>query len=122
MYVRLGANLEPDSRGGGIGVIYCLRTGLNVGAHTVIIARSKGAQVGETMESDCVLGRRKTEGSRVLGDTGLGDVVRCFGTEEEAITTEDSVSGKCWTLHGKAFQHGKKQNIGGTWRGTPHEP
>ena len=75
MYVRLGANLERDSRGSGIGVIYCLRTGFNVGAHTVIIARGKGAQVGETMESDRVLGRRETEGGRVLGDTSLGDVV-----------------------------------------------
>jgi len=112
MYVRLGTNLERDSRGGGIGVIYGLRTGLNVGAHTVIIARSKGAQVGETVESDCVLGRRETEGSRVLGDTGLSDVVRCFGTEEEAITTEDGVSGKRWTLHGKGISAWEKQNIG----------
>ena len=103
MYVRLGANLERDSRGGGIGVIYCLRTGLNVGAHTVIIARSEGAQVGETMESDCILGRRETDGSRILSDTGLSDVVRCFGTNEEAITTEDGISGKCGTLHGKNF-------------------
>jgi hypothetical protein len=98
MYVRLGANLECDGRGGGVGVIYRLRAGLNVGAHAVIIARSKGAQVGETVESDGILGRRETDGSGVLGDAGLGDVVRCFGTDEEAITTEDGVGGKCGTL------------------------
>ena len=43
--VRLGANLEPDTRGGGVGVIYSLRAGLDVGANTVVIARSECAQV-----------------------------------------------------------------------------
>jgi hypothetical protein len=122
MYVRLGANLERDGRGGRIGVIYCLGTGLNVGAHTVIVARSKGAQVGETVESDRVLGRRETGGNGVLGDTGLSDVVRCFGTDEEAITTEDGVGGKCGTLFSmerKAFfGMGRKTGV----KNTTDEP
>jgi len=96
--VSLGANLECDSGGGGIGIIYGLRAGLDVGAHTVVIARGKGAQVGEAVESDRVLGCRETDGSRILGDAGLSDIVGCFGTDEEAITTEHGVSGKCGAL------------------------
>lgn len=75
MDVRLGANLERDRGGRGIGIIHGLRASLNVGAHAVVVARRKGAQVGETVESDRVLGRRETEGSRVLSDTALGDIV-----------------------------------------------
>ena len=60
MYVRLGTNLERDGRGGSIGVIYSLRASLDVGAHTVVVARGERAQVGETMESDRVLGCRET--------------------------------------------------------------
>ena len=59
-YLRLSANLERDSRGGGIGVVYSLRAGLNIGAHTVVVARGEGAQIGETMESDRVLRCRET--------------------------------------------------------------
>ena len=61
MYVRLGTNLECDGRRGGIGIIYSLRTSLDVGAHTVVVARREGAQIGETMESDRVLGCRETQ-------------------------------------------------------------
>ena len=101
MYIRLGANLERDSRGRGIGIIYSLRASLNVGAHTVVVARSKGAQVGEAMESDRVIGCREAASSRVLRDTAFSDVVGRFSTNEEAITAEDSVGSKCETLHVK---------------------
>jgi hypothetical protein len=101
MYVRLGANLERNSRGGGVGVIYRLGASLNIGANTVVVARSEGAQVVETMESDRVLGRRKPEGSRILGDTAFGNIVGCFGTNEEAIAAKHGVSGKCRALRGK---------------------
>ncbi len=101
MYVRLGANLERDSRGGGTGIIYGLRAGLDVGTHTVVVACSEGAQVGETMESDRVLRGRETDCSRVLGDTAFSDVVGCLSTNKEAITTEYSVSSKCKALHAK---------------------
>ncbi len=60
IYLRLGADLERDSRGGSIGIIHCLRTGFDVRAHAVVVARSEGTEVGETMESDRVLGRRET--------------------------------------------------------------
>lgn len=68
----------------------------------MVIARSEGAEVVETMESDRVLGRRKAEGTRILSDTAFGDIVGCFGTDEEAITTKNGVSGKCRALQGKA--------------------
>ena len=102
MYVRFGANLERDSRGGSIGIIYSLGAGLNVGAHTVVVARGKSAQVGETMESDRVLGCRETKSARVLGDTAFGDIVGCFGTKEEAITANHSVGSQCEALHVQA--------------------
>ena len=99
IYVRLGTNLESDSRGGGTGVVYSLRAGLDVGAHTVVVARGEGAQIGETMESDRVLGSRETCCGRELGDTAFSDVVGRFGTSKEAITTDHGVSSKCETLH-----------------------
>ena len=99
MYVRLGANLERDTRGGGIDIIYGLRAGLNVGAHTVVVARGKGAEVGEAMDSDRVIGCRETATSRVFGDTAFSDIVGCFGTEEEAVATKNSVGCQCGTLH-----------------------
>lgn len=105
VYVRLGTNLERDRWGGGVGIIYGFCASLNVGAHTMIVARSEGAQVGETMESDGVFGGGETERSRVLGDTALSDVVGCFGTDKEAITAEHSVGGKCGTLHGGDCEH-----------------
>jgi hypothetical protein len=37
MYIRLGTNLERDSRGGGIGIVYSLRTSLDIRAHTVVV-------------------------------------------------------------------------------------
>ena len=99
MYVRLGANLERDTRGGGTDIIYGLRAGLNVGAHTVVVARGKGAEVGEAMDSDRVIGCRETATSRVFGDTAFSDIVGCFGTEEEAVATKNSVGCQCRTLH-----------------------
>jgi len=74
MCVRLGTNLERDSRGGRVGIVYSLRAGLNVGAHTVVVARSEGAQIGETVESDRILRCRETCCGRVLGDTAFSDV------------------------------------------------
>ena len=44
MYVRLGTNLERDSRGGGIDILYSLHASLDVGAHTLVVARGEGAQ------------------------------------------------------------------------------
>ena len=54
------------------------------------------------MESDRILGRRKAHGTRILSDTAFGDIVGCFGTDEEAITTKNGVSGKCGALQGEA--------------------
>ena len=99
MYVRLGTNLERDSRGGGVGIVYSLRAGLNVGAHTVVVARGEGAQIGETMKSDRVLGCRETRSGRVLGDTAFSDIVGCFGTSKETIATNHGVGSKGETLH-----------------------
>lgn len=99
MYVRLGTDLERDSRGGGIGIVYSLRAGLDVGAHTVVVTRGESAQIGETMEGDRVLGCRETCSGRVLGDTAFSDVVGCFSTKKETVTANHGVSSKCEPLH-----------------------
>ena len=43
MYARLGTNLEHESRGGGIGIVYSLHASLDVVAHMVVVACGKGA-------------------------------------------------------------------------------
>ena len=59
MYVCLGTNLKHDSRRGNIGIVRSLRSSFDVGAYTVVVARGEGAQVGENLESDHVVGCRK---------------------------------------------------------------
>ena len=54
------------------------------------------------MDSDRVIGCRKTATSRVFGDTAFSDIVGCFGTEEEAVATKNSVGCQCGTLHVQA--------------------
>ena len=109
MYVRFGTNLERDSRGGEIEIVYSLRASLDVRAHTVVVASGEGAQVGETMESDRVVGCRETYSARVLGDTAFSDIVGCLGANKETIATEHSVSSKCKTLHVKVRPMNKRQ-------------
>ena len=98
--LRFGANLESNAGRSCLGVVYGLGTSFDIRAHTVVVARGKGAQVGETVERDGVLGCGEADRGRVLGDTALGDVVGSLRTDEEAITPQHSVGGKSGALCG----------------------
>jgi hypothetical protein len=97
-HVRFGANLQYDTRGGGLGVIYGFRTSLYIRAHTMVVARSEGLEVGEKMASDGILRRGETGGGGVLVDTGLGDIIGSLRAEKEAITANHGIGGECGTL------------------------
>jgi len=64
----------------------------------VVIARSNGPEVRETMESDRILGSRVPKGSRELADAALGDIVARLATDEEAIATGHSIGSDCGTI------------------------
>ena len=115
MHVRFGANLKRDARSGSLGIVYGLGTSLNVGAHTVVVARSVGGEVGEAVESDGVLGRRKPSGGREPIDAALGDVIGRLCAEKEAITTDDSISGECRALCSKS-EPGREKERGRSTR------
>ena len=96
--LQLGANLESNGRGRCLGVVDGLGTSFNVRAYAVIVARGKGAEIGETLESNGIIGRREASGGRVSGDTALSDIVRGFRTNEEAIMAHHGVGGQSGAL------------------------
>ena len=97
--VDLGADLERDvARGRRAGVVHGLGAGLDVGADAVVVARGVRGEVGEPVEGDGVLGGTVAEGSSVTSDLALSNVVRGLGTEEETVTTENSVSSESGAL------------------------
>ena len=96
--LQLGANLESNGRGRCLGVVDSLSTSFNVRAYAVIVARGKGAEIGETLESNGIIGRREASGGRVSGDTALSDIVRGFCTNEEAIMAHHGVGGQSGAL------------------------
>ena len=60
----------------------------------MVVARSEGRQVAETMESDSVLGRAEADSTGVAGNLAFGDVVRGLSTDEETIAAENGISGE----------------------------
>ena len=60
----------------------------------MVVARAKGREIAETMEGHCVFGCRESDGSGISGDGSGGDIVGSLGTDEEAITSDNSVGGK----------------------------
>ena len=96
--LRLGADLESNARRRCLGVVYGLGTSFNVRAHTVVVARSKSAEVGEGMEGDGILGRGEAGRGGVLGDTALSDIVRGLRTNEEAVAAQHGVGGNSGAL------------------------
>lgn len=97
-YLRLGTNFESNTRSGSLGVIDSLGTSLNIRADAVVVAGGEGVQVVETVEGDGVFRSVVTKGSRVTGDLAFSKVVGSLSSDEEAITTENSVSSKGRTL------------------------
>lgn len=98
VYLRLGTDFEVNTGSGGLGIIDSLGTGLDIGAHTVVVAGSVRGPITQAVDGDSVVGSAEADGTGVTGEATLGDVVRCLSSEEESITTEDSVGGECWSL------------------------
>lgn len=106
--IDLGTDLEADvARRRRTGVVDGLRASLDVGVDTVVVARGERAEVAETVEGDGVLGRAVADGGRVLRDLALGNVVRRLSTDEEAVATDDGVSGERGALANANTQIGK---------------
>lgn len=96
--VGLGADLQRDTASGRLGVVHGLGTGLDVLADLVVVRGGKGRQVAQAVQGDGVLGGRKADGTGVTGNGTRGDVVGGLGTDEEAITADDSVGGESGAL------------------------
>lgn len=76
----------------GLGVIEGLGTSLRVAADAVVVAGGVGVQVIESLKSDSIFRSVVANSGGVTGQVALGDVVSSLSTEEEAITTNDSIS------------------------------
>lgn len=86
----LAGNLKAN-RVAGLGVPRSLSTSLNLGVDTVVVASRENAQVVASGDGSSVLGNAVANGSGVLGDSGLLDVVATLSTDKEALMAEDSV-------------------------------
>lgn len=92
--VSLGADLEGDGTGGGLGVVDSLGTSLDVLGDLVVVRGGEGGELAEGVEGHGVLWGRVAESSGVAGDgTGL-DIVRCLTTDEETVVADNGVSGE----------------------------
>lgn len=96
--IRLDADFEVDTGGGSLGIVDSLGTGLDIWAHTMIVAGSECGSIAQAVEGDGIVRSAKADSTGVTGETTLGDVVSSLGTKEESITTEDGVSSECWSL------------------------
>ena len=97
-YVRLGANLEVNSSGGSFGIIDSLGTSLDIRAHTVVVAGSKSRSITQAVDGNGVVRGAETDSTGVTGKATLGNVVRCFGANEESVAAEDRVGSERWSL------------------------
>jgi hypothetical protein len=86
----LGGNLEANSVAGGR-VPGGLGTGLNLSVDAVVVAGGEEGQVVAGGDGSGVLGNTVADGSGVLGDGGLVDVVATLSTDEEALVAENGI-------------------------------
>lgn len=86
----LAGNLKAD-RVAGLGVPGSLSTSLNLSVDAVVVAGSEDGQVVASGDGSGVLGNAVANGSGVLGDGSLLDVVATLSTNEEALVAKDSV-------------------------------
>lgn len=85
---------------GSLGVIERLSTGLGVSVDTVVVTGGVSVEVVDSLKGNGVFGRVVANGSSIAVDAALGNIVRSLGTEEEAITTNNSVGSEGGTLCG----------------------
>lgn len=86
----LAGDLEADGVAGG-GVPGSLGTGLNLGVHAVVVAGGEQRQVVAGGDGSGVLWNAVADGSGVLGDGSLGDIVATLSTDQEALVAENGV-------------------------------
>ncbi len=86
----LAGDLETDGVAGG-GVPGSLGTSLDLSVDAVVVGGGEEGQVVAGSDGSRVLGNRVTDGSGVLGDGSLVDVVATLSTDQEALVAEDGV-------------------------------
>lgn len=86
----LASNLEADGVAG-LGVPGGLSTSLNLSVDAVVVAGGEDGQVVGSGDGSRVLGNAVADGSGVLGDGGLLDVIATLSTDKEALVAENSV-------------------------------
>lgn len=105
-HIRLDANFEVDTGGGSLGIVDSLGTGLNIGAHTVIVASSERRSVTQAVDSDGIVRSAEADGTGIAGETTLGDVVSGLSTKEEPVAAKDGVGSECWSLNTEKLEDG----------------
>ncbi len=88
---RLRSDFKNNVTMGRLGVVESLGTSLGIAVDTVVVAGSVCVHVVKGLKGDSVFGRVVTDGSSVTADVTVSDVVRSLSTEEETITTNDSI-------------------------------
>ena len=73
--LRLGSNFKVNTGGGGLGIIDSLGTGLDIGAHTMVVAGSERRSVAQTVEGDGIVRSAEADSTGVTGEATLGDIV-----------------------------------------------
>lgn len=86
----LAGNLETDGVTG-LGVPGSLGTSLNLSVDAVVVAGGENAQVVASGDGGSVLGNAVADGSGVLGNGSLLDVVATLSTDNKTLVAEDSV-------------------------------
>lgn len=86
----LAGNLKADGVTG-LGVPGGLGTSLDLSVNAVVVAGREEGQVVASGDGSRVLGKAVANGSGVLGDGSLLDIVATLSTDEEALVAEDGV-------------------------------
>lgn len=94
----LAGNFQTDVVAG-LGVPCSLGTSLNLSVHAVVVAGRENGEVVAGSDSSRVLGKAVTNGSGVLGDGSLLDIVTTLSTDEETFVAENDVK-----VGGRALQ------------------
>ena len=93
----LGGNLKTDVVAA-LGVPDGLGTSLNLGVDLVVVRSGENAQVAVSSDGSAVLSSVVSDGSGVLGDSCLLDIVTSLGTGEETIMADNGVNVSSWAL------------------------
>jgi len=96
--VRLCANLKVNTTMSRLAVVNCTSTSLHVTAHAMVVASTEGVEVMQTMKGNGVIRSAVAESCSVACDIAPAYVVSCFGTKQETVTAENSISSESRSL------------------------